>query len=382
MPTRAGTGAKPTRSPASTESTISRSATVRASGPIVDRRSRKYGLRCGRCPSVGDEAHARPHPGQAAEAAPAPAPTRRSPSRGRTPTCRPRPRRLRLRSSRRPSACGRTGCASRRRRGSTSRGGRRARRCSSCRPGSRPPPAGARPRSHRRARSRAAAAARPRVPAALRRRSLLDRERHAREAAVRPGGRGGAGALDIEDHDCVELAVQRSSRRARCPSSTSVALIAPERTDSASSADAGKLSCYISRCDPDLRIPGTGALHEGPTRRRSRRASSSAARPRSTALRLGAGARRPGARGRRLPAATRARCAGSPTTTWCTGYGFAIAAPGRAPELLLPQNLGRPARRLGRAMTFARDLRIGPARGAARARPDAAHRRGRARRRS
>ena len=63
-------------------------------------------------------------------------------------------------------------------------------------------------------------------------------------------------------------------------------------------------------------------------------------------------------------------------------YGFAIAAPGRGPELLLPQNLGQ-ARRGGWdvPMSFARDLRIGLPRGAARARPDAAHRRRRARRR-
>ena len=58
--------------------------------------------------------------------------------------------------------------------------------------------------------------------------------------------------------------------------------------------------------------------------------------------------------------ATRARCAGSPTTTSCTATASRSPRPDGRPELLLPQNLGQ-ARRggWGVPMSFARDLRTG-----------------------
>ena len=56
----AAAAAPPSGSPTSTESTSSRSATERASGPIVDQCRRAGGWTCGRCPSVGT----RPTPGR------------------------------------------------------------------------------------------------------------------------------------------------------------------------------------------------------------------------------------------------------------------------------------------------------------------------------
>ena len=166
-----GSAAPPSGSPTSTDITSSRSATVRASAPIVDQYAPSRRLDAGQVPLGRDAARAPAASRRRRRSARARESSRRSPTRSRTQTCPRRPPLPRRRSSRRPSAWDRPDSASPRTRGSRCPDGRRARRCSSCRSGSLPPRAAGRRPAHRAPASRPDAAATPRTPEAPRWRS-------------------------------------------------------------------------------------------------------------------------------------------------------------------------------------------------------------------